>query len=609
MGAMRIGYVVAAATPFEFLATLDPEKPISLYDYVAVDHVEHNGGEYVNVRLLGQIVRLYRDPYSAKRDLPLYSVIREVSDNILEVQIAKVKVLGYVHGGDLRQPKHPPRIGSPLYLAEDEEIAELFRVEHGLCVGRLASRDLDICLDLNGVKRHVAIIAATGSGKTWFSVVLIEELIKKGAKIVVIDPHGEYVPIRDSMYKLGPYTAKVVKVSRHHTGDLMYKIGVLDGEPDALANAAGVPPGAKKIRYAIYLAWSYAKKVKKSTGKPLGLSFLRLVLHTALRGEAALNKLFQQYKIEGDFPMEDLRQLAKKDRHSIFSALTYLRRLQRLGVFSSRSTPLSKLLADVTVLNLAGVNEEVQDYVVAHLVNRLFQARVRHVRSLRGVQIPWPVVLLVEEAHRFAPPKALRKTRSYEALSRVASEGRKFGAYLVIVSQRPSKVDPDVISQCQSQVIMRIVNPRDQEAVRESSELLAQEFLDNLPGLDVGEGVVLGPLVRLPVVVKVRDRVLEYGGADIDLAAAWRVDKTADVAQMWRRLYSAPPTPSLLLSASRLKVLRKVREGGRIAVTLLDGEREIAVAIEDGRPVCSACGAGKPCPHVYKALEEIVEIV
>jgi len=231
------------------------------------------------------------------------------------------------------------------------------------------------------------------------------------------------------------------------------------------------------------------------------------------------------------------------------------------------------------------------------------------VRSLRGVQIPWPVVLLVEEAHRFAPPKALRKTRSYEALSRVASEGRKFGAYLVIVSQRPSKVDPDVISQCQSQVIMRIVNPRDQEAVRESSELLAQEFLDNLPGLDVGEGVVLGPLVRLPVVVKVRDRVLEYGGADIDLAAAWRVDKTADVAQMWRRLYSAPPTPSLLLSASRLKVLRKIREGGRIAVTLLDGDREVAVTIEDGRPVCSACGAGKPCPHVYKALEETVEIV
>ncbi|ACB40738.1 helicase HerA domain-containing protein [Pyrobaculum neutrophilum] len=608
---MRVGYVVAAATPFEFVATLDPERPVSLYDYVAVDHVEYDaaGGDYANVRLLGQIVKLYRDPYSAKRDLPLYSVMREVSDNILEVQIAKVKVLGYVNGGELRQPKHPPRIGAPVYLAENGEIEELFKVENGLCVGRLASRDLEVCLDLNGVKRHVAIIAATGSGKTWFSVVLIEELLKKGAKIVVVDPHGEYVPIKDSIYKLGPYSATVVKVSRHHSGDLMYKIGVLDGEPEALANAAGVPPGAKKIRYAIYLAWSYARKVRKATGKPVGLSFLRMVLHTALRGENALNKLFQQYKIEGDFPMEDLRQIAKKDRHAVFSALTYLKKLQRLGVFSSRSTPLSKMLADITIINLAGVNEEVQDYVVSHIVNRIFQARVRHVRSLKGLKIPWPVVLLVEEAHRFAPPKTLRKTRSYEALSRVASEGRKFGVYLVIVSQRPSKVDPDVISQCQSQVIMRIVNPKDQEAVRESSELLAQEFLENLPGLDVGEAVVLGPLAKLPVVVKVRDRVLDYGGADIDLASAWRRDKTADVVQHWRRLYNAAPPPSVMMAASRLKLLRKWKEGGRVGVLLQDGDREVAVYIEDGRPACTVCGVGKPCHHVYKALEEALEVV
>ncbi|WP_053240260.1 helicase HerA domain-containing protein [Pyrobaculum islandicum] len=608
---MRIGYVVATATPFEFIATLDPERPVSLYDYVAVDHVEYDAtnGEYINVRLLGQIVKLFRDPYSAKRDLPLYSVMKEVSDNILEVQIAKVKVLGYIYNGELRQPKHPPRIGTPVYLAENEEIAELFKIDGGLCVGRLASRDLEICLDLNGVKRHVAVIAATGSGKTWFSVVFIEELLKKGAKIVVVDPHGEYVPIKDSIYKLGPYSATVVKLSKHHVGDLMYKIGVLDSDPDALANAAGVPPGAKKIRYAIYLAWSYAKKVKKTTGKALGLSFLRQVLHTALRGETALNKLFQQYKVEGDFPMEDLKQLAKKDRHSIFSALMYLKKLQRLGVFSSKSTPLSKILADITIVNLAGVNEEVQDYVVSHIVNRIFQARVRHVRSLKGLKIPWPVVLVVEEAHRFAPPKTLRKTKSYEALSRVASEGRKFGVYLVIVSQRPSKVDPDVISQCQSQVIMRIVNPKDQEAVRESSELLAQEFLENLPGLDVGEAVVLGPLTRLPVVIRLRDRVLEYGGADIDLAKVWRIDKTADVLQLWRRIYNTPPSPSVILSASRLKILHKRRERNRIEVLLLDGDREVSVVIEDGRPICSVCGVGKPCPHVYKALEEAVEII
>jgi len=190
----------------------------------------------------------------------------------------------------------------------------------------------------------------------------------------------------------------------------------------------------------------------------------------------------------------------------------------------------------------------------------------------------------------------------------VASEGRKFGVYLIIVSQRPSRVDPDVISQCQSQVIMRIVNPKDQEAVRESSELLAQEFLENLPGLDVGEAVILGPLTKLPVVVKIRDRVLDYGGADIDLKTAWKIDRSIDVVQLWRRIFNKTPTPSLMLAASRLKVVEKRRDGSRIIVEMYDGGAKISVVIEEGRPTCSLCGIGKDCPHVYKALEEILEI-
>ncbi|MEM4673041.1 MAG: ATP-binding protein [Pyrobaculum sp.] len=606
---MKVGYVVGAATPFEYIATLDPERSVSLYDYVVVDHVEFDGSrEPINVRLIGQIVRLYRDPYSAKRDLPLYSVIKEVSNNILEVQLAKVKTLGYVYGGELKLPKHPPRIGSPVYLAEDFEIEELFRVEGGLCVGKLASRDIEVCLDVNGIKRHMAIIAATGSGKTWLSVVLIEELLKRGAKIVVVDPHGEYVPLKDSIHRLGHYDVVVVKVSHHHAGDLMYRIGVLDSDPEALASAAGVPPGAKKIRYALYLAWHIAKIVKKSTGESVGLSFMQKVLMTALRGDAALNKLLQKWA--GDLPLDDLRHLAARDRHSIFSALMYLKRLKRLGVFAARTTPLSKMLGDLTIINLAGVNEEVQDYVVWHLANRLFMARVRHVRGLRGVKLEWPVVLFVEEAHRFAPPKMSRRTKSYEALARVASEGRKFGVYLVVITQRPSRVDPDIVSQCQSQAVMRIINPRDQVAVVESSELLAQDFLENLPGLDVGEAVVLGPVVKIPVVIKVRDRVLDYGGSDIDLTQAWRVDKSRDVATQWRLIFGKYPPPSAALGAASLRVLEKRRgEDGSVVVRLLEGEEVVEVVFRDGRPVCSKCGVGRECHHVYKALESAYELV
>jgi DNA helicase HerA-like ATPase len=177
---MKIGHIISA-TPTEFIATLDPEQAVGLYEFVAIDGVEPTPEGPKPVRVLGQIVKIYRDPYQLKRDLPLYSVVEQVAQDLLEVQAAKVKVLGYLSDGEVHTPKMPPRVGSPVYLAEDREVEELYgRGE--LCVGKLMPRGIDACLDLEGLKRHVAVIAATGSGKTWFSVVLIEELLKQGAE-------------------------------------------------------------------------------------------------------------------------------------------------------------------------------------------------------------------------------------------------------------------------------------------------------------------------------------------------------------------------------------------------------------------------------------------
>ncbi len=603
---MKIGYVIAGATPTEFLATLDPEKPVRLYEYVAVDSVEipPDEEEAVQVRLLGQIVKVIRDPYQLKRDLPLYNVVEGISHDLLEVQIAKVKILGYLWNGEIHMPKLPPRIGAPVYLASDKEIAELYG-SGDLCVGRLSARPLDLCLDIEGMKRHMAVIAATGSGKTWFSVVLIEELLKKGASVVVLDPHGEYVAVRDTASKLGGVSALTVKVSRHHAGDVMYKIGVLDMDPDALADAAGVPPKASKIRYSIYLAHALARLAYKAGAKRLGPRGLAAILASALRGEQHLRKTLKGWGVDEDERIGELAELAKRDKHSIFSAAAYLRRLARLGVFSAKTTPLSKITADLTVVNLAGVGDEIQDYVAWHILSRIFKARVRHVRGLPGVKLERPVVVVLEEAHRFAPPKSARRTRAYEAVSRIAAEGRKFGVYLVVITQRPSRVDPDVMSQMQSQIIMRIVNPKDQEAVRDSSEQLAQDYLENLPGLDRGEAVVLGPVVRLPAVIRLRDRVLEYGGADISLADAWR-KADADIATIWMRLFKAPPPPSAVLASSSISAKSIEPNGGVWRVLLSDGA-EVEVSIEGGYARCSKCGSSG-CHHVYRALSEVVKI-
>ncbi|MEM2791409.1 MAG: ATP-binding protein, partial [Thermofilaceae archaeon] len=115
-----------------------------------------------------------------------------------------------------------------------------------------------------------------------------------------------------------------------------------------------------------------------------------------------------------------------------------------------------------------------------------------------------------------------RRTMSSSIIKTIASEGRKFGVFLILVTQRPSRIDADALSQCNSQIILRITNPYDQRAVAEASERLGEEIMRDLPGLNVGEAIIVGELTRVPVIVKVRRRVTREGGADIDLVEELR---------------------------------------------------------------------------------------
>jgi len=82
-------------------------------------------------------------------------------------------------------------------------------------------------------------------------------------------------------------------------------------------------------------------------------------------------------------------------------------------------------------------------------------SRINYVRDLRDPKYPYPVVVIVEEAHRFAPPT--KSTLAHSIINRIAAEGRKFGVYLIVITQRPSKIDQDILSQCQNHAILKIV--------------------------------------------------------------------------------------------------------------------------------------------------------
>jgi DNA helicase HerA-like ATPase len=196
------------------------------------------------------------------------------------------------------------------------------------------------------------------------------------------------------------------------------------------------------------------------------------------------------------------------------------------SIFSdSEHIPLAELFRPgrCTVLQLSDIEQNEQQVVVATLLRRVNKARMM---SVRGEALPgsdnelrYPVFTLLEEAHRFAP--AGQTVVSTNILKQILSEGRKFGVGIGLITQRPGKLDQDVLSQCMTQVIMRIVNPVDQDTVAKSVEGAGRQLLQELPALTKGQAVISGVGVNTPVMCRVRERITKHGGETFDAPSEW----------------------------------------------------------------------------------------
>jgi DNA helicase HerA-like ATPase len=183
-----------------------------------------------------------------------------------------------------------------------------------------------------------------------------------------------------------------------------------------------------------------------------------------------------------------------------------------MQVFTDASTSIDRMLnpKHLAVIDLSGLKDEVTDYISYKILQDIYD-------KVSSGAFEFPVFIFVEEAHRFIPPTPRDSTYSSGIIKRIAAEGRKFGIFLVLITQRPSKIHPDALSQCNSQIIMRLTNPEDQDAVAKSSERIGRALLDDLPGLSKGEAAIVGEMTRAPVMARIRKRKTREGGSDIDI--------------------------------------------------------------------------------------------
>jgi DNA helicase HerA-like ATPase len=196
--------------------------------------------------------------------------------------------------------------------------------------------------------------------------------------------------------------------------------------------------------------------------------------------------------------------LARKLRRAAFS-LREMEEINRSRAGKAEPLPFDRSeLVDygrVSVVSLAGYTETFKATLYTLIVRRLFASRVQG-------KLRYPFLLVLEEAHNIVPGRADSAEPAIERAlgmtKQIAQEGRKFGIGLILISQRPSRLDETTLSQCNSFIIMRMVNPADQSFVRRVIESLGEEEANLLPDLDVGEAILSGQLISFPVLVRIK---------------------------------------------------------------------------------------------------------
>jgi DNA helicase HerA-like ATPase len=160
----------------------------------------------------------------------------------------------------------------------------------------------------------------------------------------------------------------------------------------------------------------------------------------------------------------------------------------------------------ISILDMSLVPADVLTTIVTVIARLIFEAAQRH-RRLTGATLPTVVVL--EEAHNFVQRVSPDNedgsvTRCRQVFEKIAKEGRKFGVGLVLSSQRPAELAPTVVAQCNSFILHRIVNDRDQELVARLAPDSTGTLLKELPSLPTQEAILLGTATEIPLVFEVR---------------------------------------------------------------------------------------------------------
>ncbi len=528
----KIGVIVSTdgITSFTFKVFEDQEDKVGVGSFVTF--------EMSGLTVLARTVSITRRNYLL--DDRLISGITERSLEVLRdygidieyistSTLARAVIVGAWNGRRVESVSRPPKLFTYVYLPLSEDLEQILKVRaDGVYanIGHVKNYpDLSAYLDLSKlITHHCAILAATGSGKSWLAGVIAEEIcLRTRVPVVIFDPHSEYSAMQVRSDKIG---VDLSQEERELADRICSSVEIyVPGK----VSTSSVDEHFEK-RYGVRRR--YTRFGLSIRSMPFGV-LLKLLDYYYGLSEAQRRVLEECWQYINPYTSNEVadidevieeiyrygRQVVPRGRAGDVVIESLAAKLRML--FENRPFFILKygehyggepirLLSVKDVISRPGI--KVFDLSGLDLVDQqaLMTIVLDEILGLATRRAAGPVFVIIEEAHNFAPSRG--DAISLPSILKIAREGRKFGVGLCIVSQRPSRVHPDVLSQCMTQIFKRIINPADLKYVREVVESATAESMWEIRLLNENEALVTGLAVPIALPVVVRKRLTAHGG-------------------------------------------------------------------------------------------------
>ncbi len=459
-----------------------------------------------------------------------------------------------------------PSTGDYVHLVTIKDLNIIYggyNESNSLTVGNISvSESLDARVDLDKlISRHTAIVGSTGSGKSNAVSILLQSIAKrnfKSARIVVIDPHGEY---NESLSKhsylltinggnqsnlvipfwalpfnelLNIFSSNLSDQNREYIREKVVEAKIesvrtngIAVEIESITADSPIPFSIKRLWFelddfermtlqadrinpSLIIVPGDIENLKSNQYPPAGIGNAAPFVNMRAKGilsflDGMRNKLnnssYNFLFAPGEFT-PDAGGKTTKDLDTLFQ------------IWLANGKP-------ITILDLSGVPSEIMISISGTLLKIIYDGLFWGLNTLVGGK-KQPILLVLEEAHNYL--KAGENSISSRTVQTIAKEGRKYGVGLLLATQRPSEIDETVLSQCGTFIALRMNNSKDRGHIRSAVQDELQSMIDILPSLRTGEALISGEAVKIPTRVKFFKAHEAVKGSDPKASELWNND-------------------------------------------------------------------------------------